>query len=519
MLNRMRYAMMMALILALASIGMTAQAQYRTNDRQVRQLIRRIEDRTDRFRSSLNSALDRSRLDGTNREDNINQFVNDFEQATNRLRDNFNSRQSTTSDVQEVLNRASRIDRFMQRQGSRLDATAQNDWIALRSDLSTLASYYRVSWNWNNQNYPTYGNNDGGYNGGYASNRLTGTFRLDASRSDDARSAAERATRGLSYRDRQRVLDQVTARLESPEMLAIERRGSNVTIASSRAPQITFAADGRDRIEQTPSGRTVRARATLYGDQLTVSTTGNTGNDFTATFEPVDNGQRLRVTRRVTVEGLYQPVVVQSVYERTSNVAQWNVYTGGQNYPNYPQTGTTSGDFVVPNGTQLVAVLNDNLSTRQVREGDRFTMTVNQPSQFYGATIDGYVSNVQRSGRVTGRSQMTLNFENIRLRNGQSYRFAGIVEAVRTASGETVRVDNEGGVQESDSQTNRTVTRTAIGTAVGAIIGAIAGGGKGAAIGAAVGAGAGAGSIYAQGRDDLELTSGTEVVIRASGPR
>ncbi len=64
----------------------------------------------------------------------------------------------------------------------------------------------------------------------------------------------------------------------------------------------------------------------------------------------------------------------------------------------------------------------------------------------------------------------------------------------------------------------RTVQRAAIGTAVGAIIGAIAGGGKGAAIGAVIGAGAGAGSVYVQGRDDLDLPSGTEITIRATGP-
>jgi phage tail tape-measure protein len=113
---------------------------------------------------------------------------------------------------------------------------------------------------------------------------------------------------------------------------------------------------------------------------------------------------------------------------------------------------------------------------------------------------------------------MTLNFDTIRLRDGGSYRFAGILESVRTTQGDTVRVDNEGSVRDT-SQTTKTEQRAAIGTAVGAIIGAIAGGGKGAAIGAIVGAGGGAGSVYVQGRDDLDLGAGTELTIRASGPR
>jgi uncharacterized protein YcfJ len=113
---------------------------------------------------------------------------------------------------------------------------------------------------------------------------------------------------------------------------------------------------------------------------------------------------------------------------------------------------------------------------------------------------------------------MTLNFDTIRLRNGRSYRFAGLLESVRTTQGDTVKVDNEGSVRD-DNQTTKTAERAAIGTAVGAIIGAIAGGGKGAAIGAIVGAGGGAGSVYVQGRNDLELTRGTELTIRATGPQ
>jgi uncharacterized protein YcfJ len=89
---------------------------------------------------------------------------------------------------------------------------------------------------------------------------------------------------------------------------------------------------------------------------------------------------------------------------------------------------------------------------------------------------------------------------------------------VRTPNGDVVRVDNEGAVRDSD-QTNKTITRTAIGSAVGALIGAIAGGGKGAAIGAAIGAGAGAGPVYIQGRNELELNTGTEITVRATGPR
>jgi hypothetical protein len=244
-----------------------------------------------------------------------------------------------------------------------------------------------------------------------------------------------------------------------------------------------------------------------------VSTTGDRGNDFSVTFDSIDNGQRLNVTRRVYVQGLTSPIVVRSVYDKTSDVARFDIY----NPSTYPGNSTSNTGFVVPDGTRIIGVLESDLSTRTAAVGDRFTLRVTDPGEFADATIEGHVSQIERSGRLTGRSVLTLDFDSIRLRDGRSYNFAGLVEGVRTSSGEVVRVDTEGTVRD-DSQTTKTETRAAIGTAVGAIIGAIAGGGRGAAIGAILGAGGGAGSVYVQGRNDLELNRGTEVTIRAGAP-
>jgi uncharacterized protein YcfJ len=101
--------------------------------------------------------------------------------------------------------------------------------------------------------------------------------------------------------------------------------------------------------------------------------------------------------------------------------------------------------------------------------------------------------------------------------NGRTYRFAGIIESVTAANGDTVSVNNEGTVRDS-SQTTQTATRAGIGAVLGAIIGAVAGGGKGAAIGAAVGGGAGAGSVLITGRDSIELGAGSVFNITASAP-
>jgi len=177
--------------------------------------------------------------------------------------------------------------------------------------------------------------------------------------------------------------------------------------------------------------------------------------------------------------------------------------------------GSTVNRFLIPNNTGVVATLDTPLSTKTAKGGDRFSMTVTSPSQYRGAIIEGNVVGEQ-SGVVSGRANMSLSFDSIRM-GGQSYRFAGIVDQVRLASGDVVNVNNEGTVRD-DSQTNKTVTRAGIGAALGALIGAIAGGGKGAAIGAGVGAGAGAGTVILQGRDNLDLDTGSQFTITSTAP-
>jgi hypothetical protein len=391
--------------------------------------------------------------------------------------------------------------------------------------------------------------------------RLTGLYRLDAASSDDPRAAAERATVNQSFGLEQREVDELTARLTSPDQLSLERRGSTISIASTRAPRITFNADGRERIERATGGNTVRTRADLIGDQLSVSSSGSPDDQFSVTFVSLDDGRRLRVIRSITTAQTDRPVVVQSIYNRVSSVARWSIYgepettrasssarntqrptpparnnrnNGQQTQP--PVMGNRAPQrpapieprqpsdvyvLVIPGGTQFVTTLDNDLTTDRTREGDRFTMSVRAPAQYAGATIEGYVSRVEAGGRINGRSEITLDFQQIRLRDGRTAGFGGTIESVRAVGGEQVRVDEEsdGSIQERDSRGNTTAQRTAIGAAVGAIIGAIAKGGKGAAIGAAIGAGAGAGSVYVQGRDALELRSGTELTIRSGPPR
>ncbi|MEW6127287.1 MAG: hypothetical protein AB1757_09625 [Acidobacteriota bacterium] len=506
--NRKNIYILMAFLLILTSFNhsLFAQRAYRVSDREMQNLLNRIETRATQFRSSLDQAIDRSSLNGTQREDEINQYVRDFDVAIARLAERFRDRRDVAADVEEVINRGWSIDYFMR---NNYLSGAQSDWNLLRIDLRRLAGNYNVAWVWDSRNSlpPYYQANINNRN-----QRFMGTYTLDTSRSDNVAYLAEQAARQSTISDTARIRRVLERRLSPPDSIALEQTGRQFVMASTTSPQVDFIADGIAKTETRPNGRTVRTTATLRGNQLVIASTGDRGSDFTVTFERIENGNALRVTREIYLERLNRPVISRSIYRKTSEIAQLNLFDGNRNRPGI----NDDNRFVFPRGTVFSAILNDEITTRQARVGDRFTMRISSPSQFAGAEIEGHVAKVDRASRLTGRSELALEFDRIRLQNGRSYNFDGYIEEIRTTNGDRVSFDNEGIVREDDSQTGRTVRNTGIGAAIGAILGGLLGGGEGAVVGAVVGGGAGVGSVILQGRDDLNLTSGTEFRISSA---
>jgi hypothetical protein len=168
---------------------------------------------------------------------------------------------------------------------------------------------------------------------------------------------------------------------------------------------------------------------------------------------------------------------------------------------------------LVPVGTDLKVRINDTLSSKDSRIGDRFTATVIDPSRFDEARLTGHISSIQKSGKIKGRTSMNLAFDSIEMRDGRRGVLHGYV--TRVYGSDSGRADNEGGV-ESSSRTKQTVKRAGIGATVGAIVGGIAGGGKGAAIGLIIGGAGGAGSLAVQGSKELKIESGTEMLVHVT---
>jgi len=169
---------------------------------------------------------------------------------------------------------------------------------------------------------------------------------------------------------------------------------------------------------------------------------------------------------------------------------------------------------VIPDGTTMRLRLTTALSTKTNQEGDTFTARVIDPPAYEGATVEGHIARIERSGKLTGRTEMALDFDAITLRNGARGPFYAQIEKIFI--GDSIKTaDNEGNI-ESANKTRDILIRAGGGAALGAIIGAIAKGSKGAIIGAIIGAGVGAGSVFIQGDKDLILDNGTEMSVRTT---
>jgi hypothetical protein len=137
-------------MLALMSIPAEAQFDRRARGRgytktQVEQIIRRLENQSDRFVRSFDRSLDNSRADGTMREDNLNQRARDLENALDVLRQEFDRTdryQDTRTQVSSVLNVAEDINRAVRNR--RLRGNTERLWSRVRSELNYLAAVYNL---------------------------------------------------------------------------------------------------------------------------------------------------------------------------------------------------------------------------------------------------------------------------------------------------------------------------------------------------------------------------------------
>ena len=475
------------------SRGDTRLATYTVMDSQVRTVLSRVDLKSGIFRTQLQSAL-RTDTAADISDEAAMEFISRFETAANRLEQQFDARRATVGDITDVLMAATYLDQFMNR--NRLTPAAQAQWRNLRGDLNTLATYFQQRWDWNQ----TLGRDTvaGNVNLRNFDQRITGTYRLNTSLSEDPAAAINRALGSTSDANRETASRGLERRLSSPDMIAIQMNNKTVDMASSILPRVTFQADGVARTETNARGRTITTTATADADGLIINYQGERASEFYLTMLPTADG-KLRVTRRIFLDNSNQDVTVTSVYEKVDPIARWdnvsNSLPGGTNV-----STVVENSFVVPAGTRLSATLRTDISS--TNQTDRFSMEVTSPAQYRGAIISGRVLNEDPSTRVAGMSRVLLAFDTITLRDNKTYRFASNVLTVTSDTGEVVQVTNQAATTRAATQ------QRGVGGILGALIGAVAGvpiqGNTSAA-----------GAVLSERSDVFRLGAGTQIALEA----
>lgn len=124
MINRtLRFSLLAATLLAL-TLPMLAAAQGRYpdygggryDDRELRDSIHRLDRLSKDFERDLDRALDRSRADGTRREDRINQEAKEFRNAVGNLKSRFGNGKDlyrSRNEAARVLQEAEQVERIV----------------------------------------------------------------------------------------------------------------------------------------------------------------------------------------------------------------------------------------------------------------------------------------------------------------------------------------------------------------------------------------------------------------------
>jgi len=163
--------------------------------------------------------------------------------------------------------------------------------------------------------------------------------------------------------------------------------------------------------------------------------------------------------------------------------------------------------LVVPADSVLTVVLDQTLSSKASKSGDKFSATVESPIEVdgkvaipKGARAEGIVKDAKAAGHFKGGAALSLELTSV------------------TVGGKDYEIQTSDAAMSTKGKGKRTAAMVGGGAAGGAAIGAIAGGGKGAAIGALIGAAAGTGGAGLTGNRDITLAAETPLDFKLLQP-
>ena len=184
--NTLKFSIFAAAILAL-SLPVAASAQWggrypqdrypdnrggygRYDERELRDSVHRLDRLAKDFERDMDRALDRSRANGSDREDRINDQIHQFRDSVGDLKSrvgNGRDLNRSANEARRVLQEGQQLDRVTRR----FDNRTSSQWSQIQQELRFISNVYGF-----------------GYNGGYGRDddyRRNDDYRRDRNRNDD----------------------------------------------------------------------------------------------------------------------------------------------------------------------------------------------------------------------------------------------------------------------------------------------------------------------------------------------
>ncbi len=174
----------------------------------------------------------------------------------------------------------------------------------------------------------------------------------------------------------------------------------------------------------------------------------------------------------------------------------------------------------IPKGAHVLLRMVNSINTRTAQAGDYVYLRTATPISVEGqivAPADSYVQGVvaqsSRSGRVSGRAQLSIRLETITLASGKVFKFSPHLSSVDSNdSGQ--KVESSENIVKQGSTHGEDAKQIAILAGGGASIGGIADRSwKGAGIGAGIGSGVGLATVLLSRGKEVDLRQGTTLDV------
>ena len=134
-------------LLFAVGLGLSAAAQspapYRVTDKEMKQLLKDLEESVKKFQDAAKSKLKNITLNTGAGDASVKQYVQDLRDASKRLKDDYGDG-STAAEAESVFMRAGYIERFMQ--ANALVTGADRQWAAVKGNLDRVGKAYSVTW-------------------------------------------------------------------------------------------------------------------------------------------------------------------------------------------------------------------------------------------------------------------------------------------------------------------------------------------------------------------------------------